>query len=423
MKRLDRLISAVLSALLVLLLSACGTGSGDAGGGTDRGDEQEPPVLAYEIELVGELPESAVGPNAELSFWYVSEMSAEGSIIKRLEHLDMVGPTSAVAATIDARDMADVSLQDFVDWHWGEELTVSDPDQAIKVFNSANLLQRPASGSGSVYSHQLRPVHRYTRLDIDDFSTGYLLFSDQQVTISGEGEDWLFDATLQPGWNLFFHEFRSGEEGAEYYYGAEPAAQPSEILGFSSSTSIAYGALPKEFRGVAAFLGHSPSEAAGSAYLAFRFSSGTPIFIYLPAWLDNASGEDLTSLPGALGSTAGTAESSVDDARFATATLLAFDHAAADTSQWWTNPGLSAGEIEVFTETGNRVIFLYADRNATVHLADAELAALPGTKVSTLTAGLSLNMGWNRIEIEEVAEGTFLAQRYVSLPTVLQVVE
>lgn len=116
MKQLDRLLSAALSVLLLVVLSACGAGGGDGGGGSDGGDEQQPPTLAYEIDLVGELPEWAVGPNAELSFWYWTEMSERGGHIERLEPLDVVGPTSTVSVTIDARDLADVSLQGFVDW-------------------------------------------------------------------------------------------------------------------------------------------------------------------------------------------------------------------------------------------------------------------------------------------------------------------
>lgn len=428
MKQLDRLLSAALSVLLLVVLSACGAGGGDGGGGSDGGDEQQPPTLAYEIDLVGELPEWAVGPNAELSFWYWTEMSERGGHIERLEPLDVVGPTSTVSVTIDARDLADVSLQGFVDWYWGQdELTVSDPDHEIKVFDAGYLLQRPASGSGSLYSHELWPVHQYSSDGFGRSSLGYLVFSDQEASISGAGDGWLFEVTLHPGWNLFYSEYRPDAEGAENYYGAELAAQPSELLTSDSSIAAAYGVLSEEFGGVAAFLAPSPSGAVGSPNIFAGYSSGRTlnIFLFLPSWLEDPHlGVNLLALPEAIGSAGGAAESSDPDARFGMATILAFDVANTENSAWWADAALSSGEVQALTENGNRVIFLYADRNTTLHLSGTELAALPGSAVSTLAQGVDLYMGWNRIEIEEIVPGgTFLAHRHASIPRQLQVVK
>src|SRR5690625_1032451 len=209
-------------------------------------------------------------------------MSERGGHIERLEPLDVVGPTSTVSVTIDARDLADVSLRGFADWYWGQdELTVSDPDHDIKVFDAGHLLQRPASGSGSLYSHELRPTHQYSSDGSGGFSYGYLMFSDQEVSISGAGDGWLFEVTLHPGWNLFYYEYRPDAEGAEDYYGAGLAAQPSELLTSARSIAAAYGVLSEEFGGVAAFLAPSPSGAVGSPNISARYSSGRTLNIFL----------------------------------------------------------------------------------------------------------------------------------------------
>jgi len=404
-------VRALLLMGSLALLAACG---GPTGGGTP------PPKIEYVFSATAQVP---IGDFDEHSLVWIAEargFGTSGQVYTDWFSSYPIAADGTVQMEIDARDViADLEPFDpreVLDWLlFGTtvEYTVSDPAARWKVLNNGRVYQLDVeAGTADLGSHHVMAA---TTIGYVTHTT-YPVFSDRAVTITAsldeptDGVRYAVDVDLQAGWNLMYGRF----EANTYTVHSRLVEGPQELWVRMATAELARGT-DEVARGFAVFSQHELIAGEHNRLYAASFGSSS-VRVFAPAWL--ASGTDnpsLVPMPDAYPGVFSSAGLTVDppEARGAVAAAFAYDSEATPVSGWSEDPTAALGELSFLSSADVPVWHIYSDRTATLTL-DVPYGA--GARLTTPTAGLTLQHGWNMVEVRPGGPDEFQLVRTYEVP-------
>lgn len=404
------LVAVAVAALA--LLAACG--APESGGPL-------PPTIEYVFSATAQVPAGEFDENSLVWFAEATGFSSPRDVQSRWFGSYQIAADGTALVEVDARDMMTdlepLDPRDFLDYALlgqSVEYTVSDPAARWKFLRNGWVFQRDVvTDTADLYSHN---VSASTQIGQQTYIS-YAVFSDKPVTVTSTlsedigGPRYTVDVELQAGWNILSRQFADNT----FTVRSRPVEGTEELSVRAALQTLGNGT-DEVARGFAVVTQHelAASEPGVLHSIAWTTSS---VNILVPTWLSSrADNPSLAPMQDAFPGLFTAAGVTVDppEARGAVAAVFAFDSAATSVSGWASDLTAAIGEVDFTSSAGVRLWHIYADRTTTLTL---DLEYLTSARLRTGAIGLTLDHGWNMVEVRPDGPDMYYLIRTHDVPT------